>query len=177
MMPIMSRYAILIWGMTVLCGPAAAFAQGAGGLVPTAEEWQRNCDAYLQGIEGTAASSDLEVSWCIGVTTGLLSGMRLGSQIGALNMASRMTVMYELKSQEVFGMFQQETPESLLQICVPKTIRLRDYITTVHAYVAATADALQRPIHEVFFEALQQKYVCDAPRTDSAPRPGTPTRP
>jgi hypothetical protein len=173
----MGRHFFLIWGLTLLCGASQAFAQGGGALVPTAEEWQRSCDAYLQGVEGNAASSDLDVSWCIGMTTGLLSGMRLGSQIGALKMASRMTVLYELKSRDVFGIFREETPESLLQICVPKTIRLRDYIMTAHAYVAATADSLPRPIHEVFFEALQKKYVCDAPRTDSAPPRGTPARP
>jgi hypothetical protein len=152
---------------------ASASAQSADGLAPTAAEWRRNCDAYMRAIEG-AATSDMEVSWCVGVTSGLLSGLRLGSQLGALNMASRMTVSYQLASKDVFEMFQEQTPESLLQICVPKTIRLRDYIATAHAYVAATAGAAERAMNEVFFESLQAKYACDAPKAAAPPSKPSP---
>jgi hypothetical protein len=157
-----------------VCAPVRVDAQSTDMALPTAGEWQRNCDAYVRALEGTEATSDLEVTWCIGVTTGMLSGLRIGSQLGALNMASRMTVTYELQSRDVFEMFQQQTPESLLQVCVPKSIRLRDYIETVHRYVAGTAGAPERLLNEVFYEALQARYACDAPRADAPPLPERP---
>jgi Rap1a immunity proteins len=146
-------------------------AQNADLVTPTAGEWQRNCDAYVRAVQGEEGTSDLDVTWCLGMTSGMLNGLRLGSQLGALNMASRMTVTYGLQSRDVFEVFQQQTPESLLQVCVPKGIKMREYIETVHKYIGKTADVTERPLNEVFFEALQERFVCDSPRTDAAPLP------
>jgi hypothetical protein len=135
-------------------------AQNADLVAPTAGEWQRNCDAYVRAVQGQEGTSDLDVTWCLGMTSGMLNGLRLGSQLGALNMASRMTVTYGLQSRDVFEVFQQQTPESLLQVCVPKGIRMRDYIETVHKFIGKKADV-----------SLQERFVCDTPRTDAAPLP------
>jgi hypothetical protein len=162
---------IALVGLLVFSFSTVVCAQNADLVAPTAGEWQKNCDAYVRALQGAEATSDLDVAWCLAMTSGMLNGLRLGSQLGALNMASRMTVTYGLQSRDVFEAFQQQTPESLLQVCVPKGMRMRDYIDTVHRYIGKTADVATRQLNEVFFEALQERYKCDAPRTDTAPVP------
>ncbi len=141
-------------------GPRAAEQPPPGLAAPTAGEWRRSCEAYMQALQGTAPGQDMEVTYCLGLTLGLVEGMRLGSQLGALNFGSQLAVGYRLDPGAVFAQFQRRSPESLLQICPPQGVGLRAYVTAVHAWLGGKPDALARPVTEVFFEALQAAFPC-----------------
>ncbi|MCK7474120.1 MAG: hypothetical protein MZV49_12670 [Rhodopseudomonas palustris] len=65
---------------------------------PPASEWRSYCKAYLAAVDGDAReASDLEVTYCLGVTKGLLNGLRIGSQIGALSFGSRLAVAVQAR--------------------------------------------------------------------------------
>jgi hypothetical protein len=129
---------------------------------PTAAEWRRHCDEYSGELGGATKSDDLAVTYCIGLTAGVVAGLRLGSQLGALGMASRLTVAYNLDSKAVFESFRQATPETLMQVCPPPGMLLRDYVLLVQSYLKLHRNEGQRPLPDVFFEALQASYPCDA---------------
>jgi len=136
-------------------GPAAA-----QDLSTPASEWRSYCSAYLAAVDGNAEASDLDITYCLGVTKGLLHGLRIGSQIGALSFGSRLAVRYELDPDEVFQAFQQQDPDQMLGICSPATSNAADYVRAVLGYLDRKPSAAQRPIGEVFFEGLQEAYPC-----------------
>lgn len=138
--------------------PVSAVAQE---MSPPASEWRSYCQAYLKALEGDAAGSDLEVTYCLGVTKGLLNGLRVGSQIGALSFASRVAVQYQLDPNEVFQLFQTQEPSRLLGICSPASNAAPDYVRAVLAHLEKNPDSLRRPIAEAFFEGLQAAYPCN----------------
>lgn len=127
---------------------------------PTAGEWQRSCEAYMQALQGTVRGDDMEVTYCLGLTLGLVEGMRLGSQLGALNFGSQLSVAHQLDPGEVFARFRARSADSLLQVCPPEGVGLRAYVTAVHGFLAGNPQARERPVTEVFFEALQQAFPC-----------------
>jgi hypothetical protein len=156
-------------GLLLLAGSAAVAAPPAGPrpqpsatapVTPTAGDWRRSCEAYMQALQGVPQGDDLEVTYCLGLTLGLVEGMRLGSQLGALNFGSQMAVRYRLDPGEVFGLFQQRSAGSLLQVCPPEGVGLRAYVTAVHAYIGSNPETATRPVTEVFFEALQAAFPC-----------------
>ncbi len=130
---------------------------------PTAREWQTSCEAYVQALQGIPQVDDLEVTHCLGLTLGLVEGMRLGSQLGALNFASELTVAFGLDPNQVFELFQRRTASSLLEICPPGGVGLKAYVIAVHGYLANHPEDAQRPVTEVFFEALQSAFPCSTP--------------
>jgi hypothetical protein len=138
----------------------APLAATADDVAPPASEWRSYCSAYLKAIDGSAEASDLDVTYCLGVTKGLLNGLRLGSQIGALSFGSRLAVRYEVDPDEVFKLFQQQDPSQLLGICSPATQNAADYVRAVLAHLAKNPGDLKRPIGEVFYEALAAAYPC-----------------
>jgi hypothetical protein len=141
-----------------LAAPCTAWTQE---LSPPASEWRSYCATYLKALDGDATASDLDVTYCLGVTKGLLNGMRVGSQIGALSFASRVAVQYELDPDEIFQLFQTQDPSRLLGICSPAANAAPDYVRAVLAYLEKNPDNLKRPIAEVFYEGLQASYPCD----------------
>ncbi len=128
---------------------------------PPASEWRGYCRAYLDAIDRDAQGNDLDITYCLGVTKGLLNGLRIGSQIGALSFGSRLAIRYELDADEVFKLFQTQDPARLLGICSLPTTPAADYVRTVLAHLERNPKDLQRPIGEVFFEGLQQAYPCN----------------
>ncbi|HET9694631.1 MAG TPA: hypothetical protein VFP48_09600, partial [Steroidobacteraceae bacterium] len=86
----------------------------ADDISPPAKEWRSYCQSYLKALEGDTSASDLDVTYCVGVTKGLLSGLRVGAQLGALSFGSRLAVRYELDADEVFKVFQEQDPSRLL---------------------------------------------------------------
>ena len=141
-----------------LVAPGSAWAQD---LSPPASEWRSYCQTYLKALDGDTTASDLDVTYCLGVTKGLLNGMRVGSQIGALSFASRVAVQYKLDPDEVFQLFQTQDPSRLLGICSPATSAAPDFVRAVLGHLEKNPGHLQRPIAEVFFEGLQAAYPCD----------------
>jgi hypothetical protein len=134
---------------------------GAQEMSPPASEWRGYCQAYLEAIDTDAQGNDLDITYCLGVTKGLLNGLRIGSQIGALSFGSRLAIRYELDADEVFKLFQTQDPARLLGICALPTTPAVDYVRTVLAHLERNPKDLQRPIGEVFFEGLQQAYPCN----------------
>ena len=126
---------------------------------PPASEWRGYCQGYLQALDG-AKGNDLDVTYCLGITKGLLNGIRIGSQIGALSFGSRLAVKYKLDADEVFKEFQRVEPSQLMGVCAPAGTPSADFVRAVMSHLERTPADLQRPIGEVFFEGLQQAWPC-----------------
>jgi hypothetical protein len=127
---------------------------------PPAREWASYCRGYMKALEGDATASDLDVTYCVGVTQGLLNGMRVGSQLGALGMGSQIALKYKLDPDEVFKMFSEQPPGRLLGICTPAGIATREHVQSVLEHLDKQPADLQRPISEVLYEVLQAKHPC-----------------
>ena len=143
---------------TSLMLPAAGVA--ADNTAPLAREWASYCRGYMKALGGDATASDLDVTYCVGVTQGLLNGMRVGSQIGALNMGSQLALKYKLDPDEIFKMFTEQPPGRLLGICSPSGVPTREQVQTVLEHLDKRPADLERPISEVLYEVLQAKYPC-----------------
>ena len=153
--------ALIALSLIAAVASAAEPPPPAQELSPPASEWRSYCKTYVKALEGDATASDLDVTYCLGVTKGLLNGMRVGSQLGALSFGSRLAIKYKLNTDEVFQLFQQESPSQLLRICSPPAYTTPDYVRTVLAYLDKNPDDAKRPIAEVFYEALQAAYPCN----------------
>lgn len=153
--------AAAIAGVIAAVATALPGAAGADDTTPPASEWRGYCQVYLQALDGTAKGNDLDITYCLGITKGLLNGMRVGSQIGALSFGSRLAVKYELDADEVFKQFQMIEPSQLMRICAPAQTSAGDYVRAVMAHLDQSPDDVRRPIGEVFFEGLQQTWPCD----------------
>jgi hypothetical protein len=128
---------------------------------PTGADWQTHCKGYLRALEGDPKADDFDVTYCIGATQGMLNGLRIGSQLGALSLGSTLAVTFDLDPQQVFAVFESRAPEDLLQICSPADATVADYVRTIDAYLDEHPDKGTNPLAEVFFEALQAKWPCD----------------
>jgi hypothetical protein len=155
-----NRVAVLLLPLLALALPVISATARAEDISPPASEWRSYCTIYLAAVDGSGEASDLEVTYCIGVTKGLLNGMRVGSQIGALAFGSRLAVAYKLDPDEVFKKFQQQDSAGLLGICSPADATAPDFVRAVLSYLDRNPAALQRPIGEVFFEGLEAAYPC-----------------
>lgn len=144
----------------VLTLATLALPARADDVSPPAREWRSYCQAYIKALEGDAAASDLDVTYCLGVTKGLLNGMRVGSQLGALSFASRVAVTYKLDADAVFKMFEQQDPARLLGVCAPATATTPDFIRPVLAQLEKNPGDAERPIAEVFYEAVSAAFPC-----------------
>jgi hypothetical protein len=153
----MHRFSVLIPAVLSL---AVAFNAGADEVSPPASEWRSYCQAYVKALDGDKGVSDLDVTYCLGVTKGLLAGLRIGSQIGALSFGSRIVVEYTLDPDEIFKLFQTQDSSRLLGICSPASLTTPDYVRAVLGHIEKNPDDLQLPIAEVFYDALQATYPC-----------------
>jgi hypothetical protein len=133
----------------------------AAEISPPASEWRSYCQTYLAAVDDTADASDLDITYCIGVTKGLLNGMRIGAQLGALSFGSRLAVQYELDADEVFKLFQGQAPAQLLGVCSAPDQVTQDFVRVTLRHLENNPGHLQRPIAEVMYEALRDAYPCD----------------
>jgi len=143
--------------LLVLAAPAASAAEP---ISPPAKEWRDYCQAYVKSIDGDTKVSDLDVTYCVGMTKGLLTGLRVGAQIGALSFGSHLAVTNDLDPDKVFQTFQSHDPARLIGICAPATLALPDYVKPVLASMEKNPGDGARPIAEVFYEALSDTYPC-----------------
>jgi hypothetical protein len=143
---------------TSLMLPAAVVA--ADNTAPLAREWASYCRGYMKALGGDATASDLDVTYCVGVTQGLLNGMQVGSQLGALNMGSQIALKYKLNPDDVFKMFTEQAPGRLLGVCPPAGLPTREQVQAVLEHLDKQPADLDRPISEVLYEVLQAKYPC-----------------
>jgi len=156
----MLRLAVPLALTAVLAAVLAPSLVAAQDVSLPAREWKSYCSAYLAAVDGSAEASDLDVTYCLGVTKGLLSGLRIGSQIGALSFGSRLAVVNELNPDEVFKQFQLQDPAHLLGICSPASLGAADYVRAVLAYLEQNPSSLERQIGEVFFDGLEAAFPC-----------------
>lgn len=129
----------------------------------TAADWYADCAAYIGILQGTSDGDDLEVTYCMGQTLGIVAGLETGSRIGALSMASILSGLLGLDPEKVFEVFSTVEDESLLGYCVPENATGSFYITAVSDYLAANPGKSSLPATAVFFEALQEQHPCEAP--------------
>jgi hypothetical protein len=111
MIRVASAFAANLLALAVITGAGTARAQE---MSPPASEWRGYCQAYLAALDRDVQGNDLDITYCLGVTKGLLNGLRIGSQIGALSFGSRLAIRYELDADEVFKLFQTQEPARLL---------------------------------------------------------------
>jgi hypothetical protein len=148
--------ALMLAGAVCVAPPAAT----ADDVSPPASEWHSYCSAYLKAVDGSAEASDLDVTYCLGITKGLLNGLRIGAQIGALSFGSRLAVRHDLDPDEVFKLFQQQDLSQLLGICSPASQNAAEYVRAVLAHLEKNPGDQKRPIGEVFYEGLEAAYPC-----------------
>ena len=145
-----------IFGAVVLLGPSIAAEPPA-----TAAKWHRDCATFVAVFDGETDGDDTELAYCAGATQGVLDGLETGSRVGAISMASMLTVTYGLDSADVFALFEAQSAKNLLQVCVPDDVGLAKKIKTIHRYIDANPDKAKLPVAAVFFDALQARYPCD----------------
>ena len=147
-------------GALLLLGLGAATMARADDVSPPAKEWRSYCRSYMNALEGDASASDLDVTYCLGVTKGLLSGLRVGAQLGALSFGSRIAVQHQLDADAIFKQFQEQDPSRLLGVCPPAAATTPDFVRPVLAQLEKNPGDAERPIAEVFYEALSTAYPC-----------------
>ena len=161
--PRLAAGACLVLLQSVFAAPTARAEE------TTAAGWYADCRAYVGILRGTSDGDDLEVTYCMGQTLGIVEGLRTGSRIGALSMASLMSMLLGLNPEEVFDVFKDASTEDLLGYCVPEDQSGSAYILTVADYLDRNPDSLKVSATAAFFEALREAYPC-AP----APPPAAP---
>ena len=142
--------------------PARADLDPDQGNLMTAGGWRTDCDGYLQVLAGNDSVNDLDITYCVGITLGVLEGLETGSRIGAVSMASALTVLLGLDGQRVFQLFESMSREDLLAYCPPDTVSTADHIQAVAGFVDANPDKKPLPVTAVFFEAMQAVWPCEA---------------
>ena len=163
----MSTYKLALCWALVLSGAAWGNDE-----VVTASDWRDDCRAYVDILAGEAGGDDLDVTYCIGQSQGIVEGLRTGSRIGAVGMASSLTVTLGLDRDEVFAVFQSLSADRLLGICRPDDAGNSAVIRSVWDYLEAHPDKAALPVTALFFEALQDAYPCAAPEENSPAAPG-----
>ncbi len=154
----MTNWCAVIAAVAALAGGATARAQETS---PPASEWHGYCQTYLKAIEGDKSAPDLDVTYCLGVTRGLVNGLNIGSQVGALSFGSLLAIRYQIDPDAVFKLFQTQKASQVLGVCAPAAAQTVDYVRAVLGYIERNRDALQRPIGEVFYDGLQDAWPCD----------------
>jgi hypothetical protein len=154
----MHRCVIVIQAVLMIAAACSAQADVAS---PNGTEWQAHCKGYLRALDGDPTADDFDVTYCIGMTQGLLSGLRTGSQLGALSLGSTLAVTYDLDPDAVFRVFESRTPAQLLQICTPVNATVADHVRIIDAYLDRERAQVDLPLAEIFFAALQEKWPCE----------------
>lgn len=155
----MTRFARLLLPMACLISALGAPAP-AVAVETTAAVWYSDCRAYIGILRGTSDGDDLEVTYCMGQTLGIIEGLRTGSRIGALSMASLMSVLLGLDSAQVFEVFKDASTEDLLGYCAPPDQPGSAYILVVADYLDRNPASLEVSATAAFFEALREAYPC-----------------
>jgi hypothetical protein len=128
----------------------------------SAGEWRQDCRALVEALRGGEPGDDLDITYCVGQTEGIVAGLATGSRIGAVGMASRLTLAYGLDRAQVFEMFEKTSAEDLLGICLPADLRTGAQVLVVADFLDANPASAELPVTAVFFEALQARFPCAA---------------
>jgi len=142
-------------------GLMLSYPPPAPAAIATAADWQADCAAYIAILSGTGGGDDLDITYCLGQTLGIVSGFETGSRIGALSMASLLTVLLGLDGDKVFELFGETTNEELLGYCEEEETSGSRYIMILADYLERFPDKRELPVAAVFFEALQDAFPCE----------------
>jgi hypothetical protein len=169
----------ILRSLSLACALSFAFLAGRGALAAetTAAVWYDDCRSYIGILRGTGDGDDLEVTYCMGQTLGIIEGLRTGSRIGALSMASIMSVLLGLDSEQVFEVFKEASTEDLLGYCAPPDQPGSGYILIVADHLDRNPATLEVSATAAFFEALREAYPCaaaDAPAAQGGPEASPP---
>lgn len=151
--------AVKIRSIVVLLSALAGLVSPAPAAEPRAGEWLADCRAYLAVLAGEDGS-DLDITYCTGLTRGVLAGLGTGAGIGAVSMASALTVLAGLPESEVRKVIEGMDRNQLLGICAPGDLPIADVVQTVAGYLDKRPQALTLPVTAAFFEALQARHPC-----------------
>ena len=162
-------YVVLVGALLAAAAARAVLDPDVGDLM-SAGGWRTDCEGFLQVLGGSDGEDDLDITYCVGVTLGVLEGLETGSRIGAVSMASALTVLLGLDGQRVFQLFESMSREDLLAYCPPDTANTGDHIQAVAGFIDANPDKKPLPVTAVFFEAMQAVWPCEA----DAPPAGEP---
>lgn len=158
---------ILLIAFLVLVSPLSA----ARADEPLAKDWQADCRPYLAVLAGREGS-DLDITYCTGLTRGILAGLGTGAGIGAVSMASALTVIAGLPEDDVRKIIDSMDRRDLLGICAPGDLAVADVVQTVSEYLDTNPDSGELPVTAAFFEALQTRYPCMAAPSPPADEEG-----
>lgn len=153
---------------------AALLPPQSRAAITTAGEWHADCRAYIGVLSGTGDGDDLEITYCMGLTLGIVGGLETGSRIGALSMASLLALLLDLDRDAVFNVFNEVSKEELLGYCLPASHTGSQFIRVVADYLSRNPDKSELPATAVFFDALQEAYPC---RSDAPPKEGDKAQP
>jgi hypothetical protein len=153
-------------------GAVLSFPAAAPAAIATAADWQADCAAYIAILSGTGGGDDLDITYCLGQTLGIVAGFETGSRIGALSMASLLTVLLGLDGEKVFELFGETTDEELLGYCEEEETSGSRYIMILADYLERFPDKRELPVAAVFFEALQDAFPCKDPEAEAGAEGG-----
>ncbi len=137
--------------------------------VRSAGDWRQDCDAFISALSGGEPGDDLDITYCVGQTEGIVAGLSTGSRIGAVGMASKLTLAYGLDRQQVYELFEKTSSQDLLGICLPDDLRTGAQVLAVAEFLEANPDTRELPVTAVFFQALQARFPCAEPTEEQSP--------
>jgi hypothetical protein len=151
------------WAPALLLGLVAPWQSSpAWAHEPSGGEWLADCGAYLAVLEG-AEGSDLDITYCTGLTVGILAGIATGARLGAVSMASALTVLAGLDQDKVLEAFKGLDAEGrLIRYCLPPDRPISEIVTAVAAHLQATPAQKDLPVTAAFFQSLHARYPCGA---------------
>ncbi len=126
-------------------------------------DWLQDCDAFISALKGGEPGDDLDITYCVGQTEGIIAGLATGSRIGAVGMASKLTLAYGLDRGQVFEIFEKTSSEDLLGICISDEERTGALVLVVAEFLEENPDAVALPVTAAFFQSLQARFPCAPP--------------
>ncbi len=137
--------------------------------VRSAGDWRQDCDAFISALSGGEPGDDLDITYCVGQTEGIVAGLSTGSRIGAVGMALKAALAYGLDRQRVYELFEKAGSQDLLGICLPDDLRTGAQVLAVAEFLEANPDTRELPVTAVFFQALQARFPCAEPTEEQSP--------
>lgn len=151
---------------------ALSFAPGAQA-ADTAQPWFDNCAVFMKVLSG-GQGGDTEIGSCIAQTEGLVNGMQVGSQVGALAFAGLVTIQSKIDEEVLWQLFQRTNPSMLLGICMPQNIQTGAQIEAVYRHIEKNPAKKVQPVGQVFYDALSEKWPCQRGKDGAAVKPVSP---
>jgi hypothetical protein len=156
----MRRPLISLLTVGFLGGTLPVQAATSGG--PSAQTWFENCTVYMNVMAGKEQGSDAELSYCLGQTEGIITGLQTGVQIGAIAFAGVLTVEAGMNEKAVFELFQRTTAENLLKFCLPADMPTGPKVEAIYRHFQRNPQKNDLPATALVYDSLQEAFPCKA---------------